>query len=162
MACLQPISEISSFSNKFNSFALLQIEKFGTVEYWIKNFKLPGLSQSPEEIKRYDHSIFVPGNLIGYNEFSCSVFLDENFITYKTMHEWMMNYVPDTFDDDYQSVAALLVFNNNRTEIVAKFTFEGFMLKNLSDFEFINSPKIEDLILELGFTYDKITPEFAH
>ena len=160
MSCLVPLNSISSFSNKFNSFSLLQIQKFDIVEYWIKSFVLPGIQlDNTIKIDHYTNPVFFPSNIITHNEFNCSIFVDENLVSYRTLLEWFDKYIPETFDEDYTSIAALLLFDNNRKNIIAKFTFENLFITSISDFEFKNVSS-DDLIITAHFAFDKLIPEF--
>jgi len=153
------VSNITSFSNAFNSRAKLILTDRPNAEFWLKNVQLPDITLSTESTKHQPYDIKHPGNNITYGDLSLTVFLDENFQVYKELYNWLYLGLPGEDHVDPKSNGMVLIFNNSLKSVIAKFNFAGLFLPSIPSLSYDNYGA-DPLELSLTLQYDSMTPEF--
>jgi hypothetical protein len=89
------INQITSFSNAFNSRAFFLLDRDDTFPYWLKSYSLPQITSNVDSIQLQQHPITVEPTTLVYDDFACTVYVDEFFLVYKNLHEWLVLSTPN-------------------------------------------------------------------
>ncbi len=153
------VSQISSFSNNYNSKVVLDISTLGIGGFWLKEFTLPGLSLKTIEVPMSEYSIKEPDNVFSYENFNGVFFLDEDFKVHKILYDWLMGFKAGATTSSEKSNGSLMVLNNSMTSVAVRFDFSGLFPTDISPLNYNmynNTPNT----LSISFAYDNWTPNF--
>ena len=159
------VDEISSFSNAYNSRALLTLDmNKKKLEFWLKSFNIPSISRPFTEVAYNPYSIKLEGNNISYGELSVTVYLDEDFQVYSDLYDWIVLGVSDLGDpenDDRPIINSnVLVFDNTMQRVLANFKFYDVMLTGIPDIPY-NTFGSDPIELSLTLPFTKMIPDFT-
>ena len=97
---------------------------------------------------------------ITFEDFSCTIFLDEDFNNYDECHTWITQGNPFLNDGNYVDPKIdgyLLVFNNTLKKIKKKFWFKGMFLTSIGSISY-NNFGTEEITLDLSIAYTSFSP----
>lgn len=153
------VTEVSSFSNAFNSKSLLLLDNKPNSEFWLKDVTIPSISLNVIETEHQPYTIKNPGTNITYGDLSVTVFLDEDFQVYKELYNWLYNSLPTEEFNNPKTDATIMIFSNSMTKIITKFRFKGIFLTGLPNLSYDNFGTTP-LTMGLTLPYDDFIPEF--
>lgn len=152
-------TQITNFSNAYDTNYFFVCERFGTTLYWVKEFDLPEISaQNGDEIIYEEYAINTEPTVFSYGDLSIQFYIDEKHEVYDDLYDWLLSSIPG---DDYESSkenARLCILDNNRKSIVRYYEFEGLKPFNIGSLSYRNTQSIE-LTLPTLFNIDKMTPK---
>jgi len=148
------INDIQTLSNAHNSNAILQIERFGLAQFWLKEFKIPRLTlESSEEVRIPGNTFNIEGNFLKSEELSATIWIDEYLHAHYIFYTWLegMKNGEDYAAGKVDGVIAIL--DNNRKEIIANVFLKGLFLNALPELTYTTF-KGDDLTMDLSFAVD--------
>lgn len=154
-----PISSIKSFSNAYNSRALFLIDRFPELRLWISTFELPGINIPINHIDYIEHGIKTEGATITYAPLTISLYLDEFFVVYKSIYNWLHGMIPGENYVSSKTDTSILVLDNSYTKIIAQFDFTGMTIDGMSALSYDNFGSTHQTIT-LNLPFDNFTPTF--
>ena len=149
----------STWSNSFNSRAILLLDNKPNIEFWLKAVTLPSISVDSQEITREPYAIKIEGNTLTYDNLDVSVFIDENFEVYQEIYNGFTQIIASEDSERPQANGNILIFNNQLTEIVLSVAFQDLFLLNLPSISYDNF-STTPIAVDLSMAYNKFTPTF--
>jgi hypothetical protein len=153
------VSNIKSFSNSYNSRAFFLIEKFPDLQLWISDFELPQINININSIDYIEHGLVYEGAVVKYSPLAITLFLDEYFVVYKNLYDWLMGMIPSQSYTPSKTNTALIVLDNSYTRIVARFDFIGMTIDGVSALKY-NNFGAEYNTITLSLPFDNFKPSF--
>jgi len=156
------LNDISSYSNAFNSKALLLLGDKKQTEFWIKTVSIPEISmESTQEPEYPNTTLAIEGDVVTYGDLPVTIFVDEHFNVYQELYNWFFKSLPGKDNVRPQVPATIMIFNNQFTKTVAKFKFKNMFLSALPSIEYDNYSSTV-ITLSLTFKYDYYEPVFEN
>ncbi len=152
------VTNIPEYSNAINSVAKLLINDRPLTEFFIKEFNVPSIDYAEEIIPGGTRNIKNPGNEQEFGSLTLTIFLDEEYMVYKEIFDWLVELAGDE-GSSAKARGSILVFNSSKTQTKVKFDFYGLFPTNLPELPFNNYGN-EELTLSINFSYDKFVPNF--
>lgn len=87
----EPCAEDRNFASPTGFRVLIEGDNFSDVEYAIQTISLPDISCSPVSIPSSSSEFFVPGDKIEYGDLGFTFLVDETFINYRQIHDWILS-----------------------------------------------------------------------
>jgi len=150
--------DISSFSNNYNSNVLLFLENRPQVQFWIKSYSLPDISLDVVDVELPNNTLKLPGNTLTFGDFSVTLLVDENFIVYKEIFDWIEQIALRTKKNNATN-GSLWIFNNHMNKIVATMDFKDLIITSIGSLDYNNFDQVSQT-LSLGFAYSIFRPDF--
>lgn len=148
------INDLSNLSNNYKSNVLFIIDKIETQMFWCKEYILPGVQMTPQEIDYSPHSIKKPTNKFTYDDLPLNFFVDENLTVYQEIYNWLMLFENGSYTEADDIVTAqLLLFDTSLTRVIKRALFYDLFPINLGQLDFRNERNDEENILQIQFSY---------
>jgi hypothetical protein len=144
-----------------NSGALLNIDVLGGVQFWIKEFEVPGFSfEDGEIISGIEHKINTEGNLFEYKTFPVTIILDEYFLTYYKLYTWITSYKPSSDYIQGKTTGNITILDSNKKEIIVNFYMDGIFPQEVENIQY-NTYGGDELSMNVTFKIDYMYPDFV-
>lgn len=148
-----------SFSNTFNSRALLVIEGHD-IQYWIKEMDLPDITTDHIEVPRTPQSFKVAGNILKYGDLRVTFFVDDYLNVYYRLYDWLKNIVVNGPEHEIAKTnGQLFILNNQLTVINAQFDIKGLLINGIPGISW-NTTGNDPITLNIDFKLDEFVPTF--
>jgi hypothetical protein len=132
-----------------NVLFIINDDDLEVLSFWIKKYSLPSISRPTTSIEYDDRTILAVGRKLTFSQdFSTTVFIDEDYKIYDKLYNWIIN------EGQKEYIGYLLIYNNQRTKIVKRFKLLNIKLEVLGGIEYDNYSTTEvvvDIILKLDW-----------
>jgi hypothetical protein len=149
----------SSFSNAYNSRALLYFHSKPKFRFWLKSFNIPGFNTTLENIDYQPSPIKLPGTDFIYNDLTTEFHLDEDFIVYGTLYNIIFGGMPGENFVCPRTNGTIIILDNSQREVVADFTFYDLQATGQQDLQYETSGTTV-LTSQITFGYTHYKPNF--
>lgn len=149
----------SSFSNAYNSRAVIWFHNKPKFRFWIKNFNIPGFNTTLENIDYQPSPVKVPGTDFIYNDLSVEFHLDEDFVIYGTLYQTIFGGMPGPDFVCPRTNGTIIVLDNSMRDVVADFTFFDLQAVGQSDLQYETQGTVL-LTSQITFGYTHYKPNY--
>lgn len=99
------------------------------VEFYLKSVTLPGISVPSTDASLPTYSMPLPGRRVEYDPITIVYSLDENWITWKSLYDWINGFATDQGyirqENQSDTMTALLLPLDNHNTIIGQIEFGG-------------------------------------
>lgn len=126
---------------------------------YLKDFSLPGLQFShPEVYSRPSSKVFFVADNISFNNFSCTILIDEYYKVYfELIHKIMRQFDPETGRFATQEYDIFVMLQDQKGHDVFKVTFHNARLSSIGDISLATDDDAASNTLDVEFVYDYYT-----
>ena len=153
---IDKLVEVDNYNLAMNTNFKLEIHdpKAESLNYFIQDAMIPGLSMSAVDGAYLNEQMFMPANRIDYDPLSTSFIVSENFDNYFFMYDWMHRMRDIESPIDHMRDATLYILSNNKTYNL-EVRFFGVFPTSLGEISFMsNTLSTEPLVCMVTFTYE--------
>lgn len=133
---------------------VIDSRKYQNAEYTVQTFALPDISAQPAVLNLPRRNIGLPADKVEFSPFELTFLVDENFINYKEIHEWILGMVTetDTGNRKTRDISLMVLSSHNNTAREIKFV-DAYPI-SLSSLQFdATSTSVDYLIASVTFQY---------
>lgn len=125
---------------------------FSNTGYFAVTANLPGLTATPVSTPFKNYKGWVPGETLEYEQLSVRIALDEDFVAYRELFEWMQSYTTKTGVSQHDLSLIILSSHNNPNQT---FSFINAFPTSLGAVEFSTQlSETEYAYVDVQFQYD--------
>lgn len=132
-------AEILDISKSAVSNYYCVFERMPNIIYFMQNFSFPGVSAKVIDIPRPQHADKLPvfAHSLTFDDLTLNFIMDENFITYFKIMEWMFNNQYEWLDEPTYTRMMLVILNNAKLPII-RVDFSNIVPASISSIDFQN------------------------
>jgi len=134
---------------------LIDSLRYPNTQFSVQKAQLPDISVPTSEFSTPQAKLNTPGDKVEYGDFTCSFIVDEYFVNYQEMHDWLIGLVvePDSKDiEKYRDMTLLVLDSHNNVSREIQF-YSAFPV-SLSNLEFdAAKTSVEYLTATVTFKY---------
>jgi len=143
---------------------LMTFSRIPTTTYFCQTVNLPGISVGQAQISFPSITAYSPGNQISYNNFNISFTIDEELLSWREIHKWMLSFASPKGTEERNRLTAqqnqntlnstnlkqysdgTLTILNALNNPVSKIQFYNMFPSSLSDLNFDTKLSADDII----------------
>lgn len=150
-----PLQTNTTFVNPTGFRLLIDSLKYKNSEFTVQTFSLPDMSISPAVINLPGRNLNLSPDNVDYAPFELTFLVDQNFINYKEIHEWIVGMATE---QDLASIRktrdiSLMVLSSHNNSIREIKFVDAFPI-SLSSLQFdVTNTSIEYLVASVTFQY---------
>lgn len=130
-------AEILDISKSAVSNYYCVFERIPNLIYFMQNFTFPGVSAKVIDIARPQHADKLPvfAHSLTFDDLSLNFIMDENFLTYFKMMQWMFEAQYEWLNEPTYTRMMLIILNNAKLPII-KVDFSNVIINSISSIDF--------------------------
>lgn len=120
--------------NYYQGKSFMTINSLPTCQFFLHKYGIPGMTIGTAEQGTRFGNIPHPGDKISYNALNLSIFVDEDFVTYKELKNWINSNCPtDSGDYSYNVSDMILNILNNNNKSNLQILFKNCFIEQVND-----------------------------
>jgi len=151
----EPLQTNPAFINPTGFRLLIDSRKYKNSEFTVQTFSLPDMSITPAMISLPGRNLSLSPDNVEYSPFELTFLVDQNFINYKEIHEWILGMAtePDmTSIRKVRDISLMVLSSHNNLTREIKFV-DAFPI-SLSSLQFdVTNTSVEYLVASVTFQY---------
>lgn len=143
-----------TFVNPTGFRLVIDSRKYQNAEFTVQTFALPDMSAQPAPLNLPRRNIGLPADKIEFSPFELTFLVDEEFVNYKEIHEWMLGMVTEPDEGVRKSRDISLIVLSSHNNMAREIKFVDAYPVSLSSLQFdATSTSVDYLIASVTFQY---------
>ena len=150
----EPLMANPSFVNPTGFRLVIDSRKYQNSEFTVQTFSLPDISVAPTTVSLPGRNLGLSPDKVDYSPFDITFLVDENFVNYKEIHDWILGLVTesDTGVRKTRDISLIVLSSHNNQSREIKFV-DAYPI-SLSSLQFdTTNTSVEYLIASVTFQY---------
>jgi hypothetical protein len=150
----EPLMANPSFVNPTSFRLVIDSRKYQNAAFTIQTFALPDMSITPPILNLPGRNLGLSADKVEYAPFELTFLVDENFVNYKEIHDWILGQVTesDTGVRKTRDISLIVMSSHNNQSREIKFV-DAFPI-SLSSLQFdVTTTSIDYLTASVTFQY---------
>lgn len=132
---------------------LIDRMRYPNAEFFVQRVEIPAMDIGGAPFSSPQVSVTIAADAITYSPLTLTFLIDEDFVNYKEIHDWMFEMVTEKHDYDKLRTLTLLVLTSHNN-VARRFEFVGASPVSLSSIPFdASSTSVEFLTASVTFNY---------
>jgi len=149
------LAEQINFASQLSFRLTMDNQRYPNAQFSVQTVALPEVTATPAPLNTRQRNIFSTPDKLEYGELSLTFLVDEGFLNYQELHDWIVGLVTVQEDRTIKKTRdlTLIVLNSNNNPI-REFQFVDAFPTSLSSIPFdITSTDVQYLIGTVSFQY---------
>jgi len=149
----ETLIEDYNFANPSSFRLVIDNTKFKNVQFLVQQVAIPDISVTGANYATPQRNILASGDKVDYSTLECTFLIDENFINYQEIHDWILAQVTEA-DDKKKTRDITLIIYTSHNNVAKQIQFVDAHPTNLSSVPFDSAlTDVEYLTANVSFTY---------
>ena len=150
----EPLMANPSFVNPTSFRLVIDSRKYQNSEFTVQTFALPDMSIQPAALNLPRRNIGLAPDKVDYSPFEMTFLVDENFINYKEIHDWILGQVTEGDVGVRKTRDVSLIILSSHNNLSREIKFIDAYPTSLSSLQFdATSTSVEYLTASVSFQY---------
>jgi len=143
-----------TFVNPTSFRLVIDSRKYQNAEFTVQTFSLPDISAQPAPLNLPRRNIGMPADKVEFSPFELTFLVDEQFINYKEIHEWILGMVTEGDKGIRKSRDVSLIIISSHNNAIREIKFVDAYPVSLSSLQFdTTTTTIDYLTASVSFQY---------
>lgn len=143
-----------TFVNPTSFRLVIDSRKYQNAEFTVQTFSLPDISAQPAPFNLPRRNIGMPADKVEFSPFELTFLVDEQFINYKEIHEWILGMVTEGDKGIRKSRDVSLIIISSHNNAIREIKFVDAYPVSLSSLQFdTTTTTIDYLTASVSFQY---------